>query len=403
MKTLNSVLYPEMMTVSNQDFQFEVTATAADCAARTGQLTTRRGVVVETPVFMPVGTQASLKGIDHQQMVDSGIHLILANAYHLYLRPGHSLISKAGGLHGFMNYDGAMLTDSGGYQVFSLSALMKVTDAGIHLRSHLDGSKHFYTPELVVEINRGLRPDIMMVLDECSPWPVDYKRAETAVRRTTLWAERTLAAVREIPPEDFPVEPFCIVQGAFDHGLRKRSLEELLPLGYRGLAIGGLSVGEPRDVLLEMLTELMPQIPRTLPRYFMGLGTIPDLLDAVELGVDMFDCVLPTRLGRHGAMLLPDGGRLNLRNAKFKERFEPPVAGCDCSCCSRFTLAYISHLIRAGEILGMVLCSMHNIHVLSRMMIGARAAIQSGSFKEYKRKVLSGSSSRKELIPDDRN
>lgn len=362
----------------------------AECgSARAGVMTTARsGVTVATPVFMPVGTQGTLKAIDHALLPGLGIRLILANTYHLYLRPGAETLESAGGLHPFMNLDAALLTDSGGFQAFSLGKLMKIRDEGITFASHLDGARHFYTPEKVVEINRAIRPDIMMVLDECSPYPCDRARAERALARTTLWAKRSADAVRALPEGERPFAPFAIVQGAFFADLRKRSIEEICALDFPGYGIGGLSVGEPKELMSEMLAASVHLMPKDRPRYLMGVGTVPEMLDAVSHGVDLFDCVLPTRLGRHGALMTPEGGRIQLKNARHAKAFRPPVEGCDCPLCARHTLAYIHHLTRAGEAFGATLASLHNIVTLSRVMRGARQAILEGRFPQFRNRLL---------------
>lgn len=373
--------------IGPKGFSFRVEATSGE--ARAGTLTTATtGAVVKTPVFMPVGTQGTLKAIDHALLPSLGIRLILANTYHLYLRPGPETLGEAGGLHRFMNLDAALLTDSGGFQVFSLGKLMKIRDEGISFASHLDGSRHEFTPEKVVAINRAIRPDIMMVLDECSPYPCDRPRAERALSRTTRWAERARAAWESLPEEERPFAPFAIVQGAFFADLRKRSAEEICALDFPGYGIGGLSVGEPKELMREMLEAQVPHMPRDRPRYLMGVGSIPEMLDAVERGVDMFDCVLPTRLGRHAALLTPDGGRIHLKNARHAKAFHPPVEGCDCPLCGRHTLAYLHHLTRAGESLGATLASLHNIVTLTRVMRAARAAILEGRFAAHRDSLL---------------
>jgi len=368
---------------------FSFSLVARDGGARAGVMTTARtGATVETPAFMPVGTQGTLKAIDHALLPALGIRLILANTYHLYLRPGCDTLAAAGGLHPFMNLDAALLTDSGGFQIFSLGKLMKIRDEGVEFASHLDGSRHLFTPEKVVEINRAIRPDIMMALDECAPWPVDERRAADALRRTTRWAERARAAVLALPPEERPFAPFGIVQGSTFPELRRRSAEELSALDFPGYGIGGLSVGEPKELMRETLAATTPHLPENKPRYLMGVGSVPEMLDAVALGVDLFDCVLPTRLGRHAALMTPDGGRIHLKNAKHARAFRPAVEGCDCPACARHSLAYLHHLTRAGEALGATLASLHNIVTLARVMRGARAAILQGTYERYRAEIL---------------
>lgn len=351
-------------------FRFEIVK--EDGAARCGRLLTPHGVV-DTPVFMPVGTQGTVKAMTPDELVALGAQMVLGNTYHLYLRPGEEIIREAGGLHRFMHWAGPILTDSGGYQVFSLAPLRRFTPEGVVFRSHLDGSEHLFTPEKVVGIQEALGSDIAMVLDECPPYPCTREEARSAVSRTAEWAERSLAAQK--PGQVL----FGIVQGGVYRDLREESARELVALDFPGYAVGGLSVGEPRELMYTVLDWTVPLLPPGKPRYLMGVGTPEDILEAVARGVDMFDCVLPTRLGRHGGALIP-GGRLNMRNASHARDFGPLAKDCGCYTCRNFTRAYIHHLVRAGEILGVRLLTIHNLHFLLQLTAEARAAIKDGRF-----------------------
>ncbi|RPF42708.1 tRNA-guanine transglycosylase [Thermodesulfitimonas autotrophica] len=341
-----------------------------DGAARLGRLYTPHGVV-DTPVFMPVGTQGTVKAMTPEELRALGAQMILANTYHLYLRPGTEIIREAGGLHRFMHWDGPILTDSGGYQVFSLAPLRRLTAEGVIFRSHLDGSEHLFTPEKVVALQEALGSDIAMVLDECPPYPASREEVTAAVARTTAWAERSLAA------QSAAQALFGIVQGGVYRDLREQSARELVALDFPGYAIGGLSVGEPKELMYQVLDWTVPLLPPEKPRYLMGVGHPDDIIEAVARGVDMFDCVLPTRLGRHGGALTPFG-RLNIRNACYARDFGPLVPGCDCYACQNYSRAYLHHLVRAGEILGLRLLTTHNLHFLLKLTAEIRAAIARG-------------------------
>lgn len=349
--------------------------------ARLGLLETPHGSV-ETPVFMPVGTQATVKTMTPDEVRTLGGRIILSNTYHLYLRPGHELIREAGGLHRFMDWGGPILTDSGGFQVFSLAALNRVKDEGVTFRSHIDGSEHFFSPEKAVDVQQALGADIAMVFDECVPYPCDYEHAGNAVERTTLWARRCKEAHRR---EDQAL--FGIIQGSVYHDLRKQSANEIVGLELDGYAIGGLSVGEPKDVMYDILDCVIPFIPGGSPRYLMGVGSPDCLLESVERGIDMFDCVLPTRIARNGTVLT-SGGRLVVRNAEYAHDFGPLEPGCGCYACQRFSRAYIRHLIKAGEILGIRLTTIHNLHFILNLMSGIRDSIRRGQFKDFKDNFL---------------
>lgn len=351
--------------------------------ARRGRLQTPHGTV-ETPVFMPVGTQASVKTLNPEEVRDLGARIILSNTYHLYLRPGHDLVAEAGGLHKFMNWDGAMLTDSGGFQVFSLSELRKITEEGVKFRSHLDGSEHFLSPEKAIEIENALGADIIMAFDECTPWPCEWDYAKNSLERTTRWAKRCQEAHRR--PHDQAL--FGIIQGSTFADLRRISAEQIVALDFPGYAVGGLSVGEPKELMAEMLEVTVPLIPEDKPRYLMGVGSPEDLVEGVWRGIDMFDCVLPTRIARHGTVFLPEG-KLTVRNAEFARDFRPIQEGCDCYACRNYTRAYIRHLLKAEEMLGLRLCSIHNLRFLVREMEEIRAALDAGTFADYRREFLS--------------
>ncbi|HAJ56958.1 MAG TPA: tRNA guanosine(34) transglycosylase Tgt [Candidatus Omnitrophica bacterium] len=357
---------------------FKVTHNDTQTAARCGVLTLERGTI-ETPIFMPVGTQATVKSLSPKELEDCGAQIILSNAYHLYLRPGLDIIREAGGLHKFMNWHKPVLTDSGGYQIFSLAILRKIKDEGLDFQSHLDGSRHFLTPEDVVRVQLALGSDIMMPLDECVSYPVSFDEAQVALERTTLWAHRSK---KEWEKEKKGVL-FGIVQGSTYKDLRKRSLEELVEIGFPGYAIGGLSVGEPADLRYNILHGTVGYLPSTSPRYLMGVGLPQDILEAVSLGVDMFDCVVPTRYGRNGTAFT-SRGKVTVRNGEFSRDQSPLDADCSCYCCRNFTRSYLRHLFNAGEILGLRLVSYHNIYFFLDLMKKARQAIKDGCFKEFK-------------------
>ncbi|HIE12275.1 MAG TPA: tRNA guanosine(34) transglycosylase Tgt [Desulfotomaculum sp.] len=345
-----------------------------DGGARRGRLFLPHGTV-ETPVFMPVGTQGTVRAMTPEELRALGAEMILGNTYHLYLRPGYEIIREAGGLHRFMNWDGPILTDSGGYQVFSLAPLRRLTGEGVVFRSHLDGSEHLFTPEKVVAIQEALNSDIAMVLDECPPYPAAREEVRAAVERTTAWARRSRAA------QTGEQALFGIVQGGVYQDLREKSARELAALDFPGYAVGGLSVGEPKELMYAALDWTIPLLPPEKPRYLMGVGHPEDIVEAVTRGIDMFDCVLPTRLGRHGGALTRSG-RLNIRNTACARDFGPLEEGCGCYACRNFTRAYIHHLVRAGEILGVRLLTTHNLHFLLEAMRRIREALESGTFAD---------------------
>lgn len=360
-------------------FNFELQATCPQTGARAGRFITPHGAV-ETPVFMPVGTQATLKSVPHDPFVSEQMEtqIILANAYHLYLRPGTELIKKAGGLHRFMNWKKPMLTDSGGFQVFSLSDLIKVSDDGVKFQSPRDGAYHFIGPEKAMQIENDLGADIIMAFDECLPHDADYERTVKSIERTRQWAERCLEAHQRTDDQAL----FGIVQGGMFRDLREKSARDITAMPFPGIAIGGLSVGETMAQMHEVLSWTTHLLPAAKPRYLMGVGTPVDLLKAVATGIDMFDCVIPTRLGRHGtAMGLHE--RVIIRNAANREDFGPLFADCSCYTCQNHSRAYLRHLFKAEEQLGGTLLSIHNIHFLVQLMRDARSAILAGRYGDY--------------------
>ncbi|HEV8637543.1 MAG TPA: tRNA guanosine(34) transglycosylase Tgt [Chloroflexota bacterium] len=349
---------------------------AVDGRARAGRLQTPHGPV-ETPVFMPVGTQATVKTLSPDELRAIGARFVLANTYHLFLRPGSELIERLGGLHRFMGWDGPLLTDSGGFQVVSLADLRTVDEDGVTFRSHVDGTTRRFTPELVVAIERQLGADVAMAFDHPPRWPTTPAAAAEATARTHCWAGRCR---RAHPGEGQAL--FGICQGGFEAAARRDSARLIAALDFHGNAVGGLSVGEPKELLWPLLEASLAELPPVKPRYVMGLGAPEDLLAAIALGADMFDCVLPTRLGRNGAFFTPEG-RLNIDNARFREQPGPLDPTCDCYCCRTFSTAYVHHLVRVQEILGLRLLSLHNVRFLIRLVGAARAAIRSRDFAAF--------------------
>ncbi|NCO35413.1 MAG: tRNA guanosine(34) transglycosylase Tgt [Armatimonadetes bacterium] len=355
---------------------FSITAKSSKSAARVGVLHTAHGAV-ETPFFMPVGTQGTVKAMDSEELTEIRAQIVLANAYHLYLRPGHELVRRLGGLHSFMNWDKAILTDSGGYQIFSLPALTRVSDEGVVFQSHIDGSTHCLTPEMVIEIQEALGVDIAMMFDEPVAYPATLKETREALDRTIHWAER-LEQRRSLKSQLV----FGIVQGGFDEALRIESAERTVEVGFDGYALGGLSFGEPAEIT-HYLTEVMTaRLPENLPRYMMGVGHPTDILDAVSKGVDMFDCVLPTRLGRNGSAYTRHG-RINLKNAKFFDDTNPIDPDCACRVCQNYHRAYVRHLFKSGEILAARLLTHHNLHFYMGLMRDMRDAIREDRCTAY--------------------
>ena len=363
-------------------FSFEVVKTDPT-GARRGVLNTPHGVV-QTPFFMPVGTQASVKGLRNEALEELGAEIILANTYHLYLRPGHEPVRKLGGLHQFMSWPHAILTDSGGFQVFSLSELRMVTDEGVRFRSHLDGSEHMFTPEKAAEIQLALGSDIAMVLDECIETPAARDKAEAAVARTTEWAARGRKYFVEQASRNGELGQwqFGIVQGATFGDLRRESARQLLALDFPGYAVGGLAVGEPHALTCEMTGEVTALLPRDRPRYLMGVGKPEQIAEYVALGIDMMDCVLPTRAARH-ACLYTSEGRVLIKNARYAQDQRPPDSNCSCSVCQRYTRADLRHLFAAGELTAAILATHHNVHFYLDLMRQIREAIEFGNLANF--------------------
>lgn len=362
-----------------QPIRYELIKKDAKTGARRGRIYTPHGVI-ETPVFMPVGTQATVKAMtpdELKEMVKAKI--ILSNTYHLYLRPGDELVAEAGGLHKFMNWDGAILTDSGGFQVFSLADLRNISEEGVKFKSHLDGSSHFISPEKSMSIQNNLGSDIMMAFDECCPYPASYEYTKASMERTTRWAKRCLEAHKNPDKQGL----FGIVQGGMYKDLRQESAKQLVELNFPGYAVGGLSVGEPAELMYEVLENTTPFLPEDKPRYLMGVGTPDYLIEAVLRGIDMCDCVLPTRIARNGTAMTSHG-KVVVRNATYERDWTPLDSECDCYTCKNFTRAYIRHLIKTGEILGARLLSIHNLRFLVRLMENVREAIEQDRLTEFR-------------------
>lgn len=359
--------------------RYELIKTCKQTGARLGRLHTPHGVI-ETPIFMPVGTQATVKAMTPEELKDIGSQIILGNTYHLYMRPGHDLIERAGGLHKFMNWDKPILTDSGGFQVFSLGPLRKIKEEGVEFRSHLDGSKHFLSPEKATEIQNALGSDIIMAFDECAPYPADRQYVKNSLERTTRWLERCKAAHKY--PERQAL--FGIVQGGMYKELREQSAREITAIDLPGYAIGGLSVGEPKEMMYEVLDYTVPLLPEDKPRYLMGVGSPDDLLEGVLRGIDMFDCVLPTRIARNGTAMTSQG-KVVVRNASYAEDFTSLDPECDCYTCRNYTKAYLRHLIKCNEILGARLLTIHNLHFLLKLTENVRGAIREDRLLDYKK------------------
>lgn len=347
--------------------------------ARRGRVNTPHGPI-ETPVFMPVGTAGTVKAMKPEEVRDMGAQIILGNTYHLYLRPGHEVVKAAGGLHKFMNWERAILTDSGGFQVFSLGAMRKISEEGVEFRSHIDGSKHMLSPEKSMEIQNALGSDIMMAFDECAPYPADRNYVKNSLERTTRWLKRCKEYHKNTEQQSL----FGIMQGGMYKDLRKQSAEEIVELDLPGYAIGGLSVGEPKELMYEIMDDCVDYLPADKPRYLMGVGSPDCLFEGVERGIDMFDCVLPTRIARHG-MAMTSLGRVNIKNAKYERDFTPLDPNCDCYTCRNYSKAYLRHLFKCDEILSSMLMTTHNLHFLVNTMAGIRKAIEEDRFLEYKK------------------
>jgi queuine tRNA-ribosyltransferase len=376
------------------EFKIEV----CDGATRRGRITTPHGEI-ETPVFMPVGTAGSVKGVPQHILEELGVEILLGNTYHLYLRPGHEIVRSLGGLHKFMSWDRSILTDSGGFQVFSLSELRKVDENGVSFRSHLDGSSHLFTPERSMEIQIALGADIIMAFDECTEHPADRQRAQTSMGMTLRWAERSKAYFEQHKSEspwadahsDRTQALFGIIQGGMYKDLRRESAERTVAIGFPGYAIGGLSVGEPRELTREIIAETLPYLPADSPRYVMGVGYPEEIVEYAAMGVDMMDCVLPTRAARHG-LLFTSEGRLNIKNARFIEDQSPPDPNCSCRVCSRYSRAYLRHLYVAGEPLAAVLNTMHNLAFYLDTIRSVRHAIKFGELAGRRSGLIPSSS-----------
>ncbi|HEX3033481.1 MAG TPA: tRNA guanosine(34) transglycosylase Tgt [Bacillota bacterium] len=362
--------------------KYELIKQCKHTGARAGRLHTPHGVI-ETPVFMPVGTQATVKTLTPEELKEIGAEIILSNTYHLYLRPGHELVRQAGGLHQFMHWDRPILTDSGGFQVFSLGPLRKITEEGVAFKSHLDGSSHFISPEIATQIQMALGSTIAMAFDECAPYPCTHEYAKASLERTSRWAERCIKA-HDLKNQAL----FGIIQGGVFRDLREQSAREITALDFPGYAIGGLSVGEPKPLMYEVLDYTVPLMPVDKPRYLMGVGSPDCLLEGVGYGVDMFDCVLPTRIARNGTATTTYG-KVVIRNAVHTRDFSPLDPECECYTCKNYTRAYLRHLFKAEETLGLRLLSIHNLHFLIQLMKGMRQAILEDRFPDFKREFYS--------------
>ena len=360
---------------------FHIEKTCSETKARAGILTTPHGSI-PTPVFMPLATQGSVKTLAPDDLRDIEVKMLLGNTYHLYLRPGIEIISQLGGLHRFMAWEGPLLTDSGGFQVFSLGHLRQISDEGVLFRSHIDGSEHFLTPELAIGIQEELGADIIMAFDECAPYTDDLQSIGKAMKRTHLWAERCL---KKHQRKDQAL--FGIAQGGTSIALRKESTEHLIALDFPGYAIGGLSVGEPKELMYSVAQETAAMLPDNKPRYLMGVGSPEDLVEGVSYGIDMFDCALPTRIARNGAIFTREG-RPNIRNARFKSQNEPIDPNCDCYTCRTFPAAYLHHLFKCEELLGYRLATIHNLRFILKLMEEMREAITDGNFHKFKADFL---------------
>jgi queuine tRNA-ribosyltransferase len=364
----------------SENIRLEIKHICKQTGARYGLLHTKHGTV-EVPIFMPVGTLANVKTLTPEELKEMGAGIILANTYHLALRPGEDIVQKAGGLHKFMNYDGPILTDSGGFQVFSLAKMRSISEEGVKFRNHLNGDELFFTPENVIEIQEKLGADIIMSFDECVPYPATYDYVKDSVERTLRWAKRGKDAHKN------ECALFGIVQGGEFEDLRRHCAEELVKMDFEGYSIGGTSIGEPKDVCFKMIDISVPYLPKDKPRYLMGVGSLDYILEGIARGIDMFDCVLPTRIARHGS-LFSSSGRINIRRAEYKDDFMPIDENCDCYTCKNYTRAYLRHLYVANEALGQRLMSIHNLRFILKIVEGARIAIQEDRFGDYKDEIL---------------
>ncbi|HHV38108.1 MAG TPA: tRNA guanosine(34) transglycosylase Tgt [Tepidimicrobium sp.] len=358
--------------------EYQLIKEASDSKARLGKIRTPHGII-ETPVFMPVGTRATVRAMTPEEVEGLGASIILSNTYHLYLRPGHKLIEDFGGLHKFMNWNGPILTDSGGFQVFSLGHLRTITEEGVEFKSHIDGSTHFISPEKSIEIQNSLGSDIMMAFDECVPYPASHEYVKQSVERTSRWARRCKDYHQGWKKQAL----FGIIQGGMHKDLREQSAKEIMDIGFPGYAIGGLSVGEPLELMCELLDFTTPLLPKNKPRYLMGVGTPDYLFEAVIRGIDMADCVMPTRIARNGTVMTSQG-RLPIKNAKYAKDFTSLDPNCDCYTCANYSKAYIRHLFNVNEILGARLATIHNLYFLIKLMENIRQAIKEDRLLEYR-------------------
>ena len=365
--------------MSDSPIQYRLIKKEKHTGARLGEIITPHGIF-PTPMFMPVGTQATVKTQSPEELKEMGSGIILSNTYHLHVRPGDKIVKQLGGLHKFMNWERAILTDSGGFQVFSLGAMRKISEEGVEFRSHIDGSKHMLSPEKSMEIQNALGSDIMMAFDECAPYPADRNYVKNSLERTTRWLKRCKEYHKNTEQQSL----FGIMQGGMYKDLRKQSAEEIVELDLPGYAIGGLSVGEPKEIMYEVMDDCVDYLPADKPRYLMGVGSPDCLFEGVERGIDMFDCVLPTRIARHG-MAMTSQGRVNIKNAKYERDFTPLDPNCDCYTCRNYSKAYLRHLFKSDEILSSMLMTTHNLHFLVNTMAGIRKAIEEDRFLEYKK------------------
>jgi queuine tRNA-ribosyltransferase len=364
---------------------YQLIKKSSECKARLGKVYTTRGII-NTPVFMPVGTQGSVKGVSIEFMHDSGAQIILANSYHLYLRPGTEIIKKAGGIQKFNSWNKPMLTDSGGFQVFSLNDIRKISEKGVEFKSHIDGSKHFFSPEKSIQVQKDIGADIIMCFDECTPYPLDYEYAKKSMELSLGWAKRCKEEFcKGISNKTQAL--FGIIQGSVYNDLRIKSTQEMLKIDFTGYAIGGLSVGEPKKYMHSVLENTLPVIPENKARYLMGVGMPEDLWECVERGIDMFDCVIPTRNGRNG-QVFTNYGKINIRNAEFREDFSPLDPDCNCPACMGYSKAYLNHLVRAQETLYLTLLSLHNIYFIVNLMSNIRKSLENDTFFKSKKEFF---------------
>ncbi|MEA5000796.1 MAG: tRNA guanosine(34) transglycosylase Tgt [Endomicrobiaceae bacterium] len=364
---------------------FELLKKSTQCGARLGRLHTTRGVI-DTPVFMPVGTQGSVKSISTEQIRDTKAQIILANSYHIYLRPGLEIIKKAGGIQKFNSWNGPMLTDSGGFQIFSLNSFRKINSEGVEFRSHIDGSKHFLSPEISMKIQKAIGADIIMCFDECTPYPSTFEYAKNSMLLSLEWAKRCKDEFYNDDSKNTQAL-FGIVQGSVFKDLRKESALKMRDMDFVGYAVGGVSVGESKEEMMNVVEATVPYLPENKARYLMGVGMPEDIWNSVERGIDMFDCVIPTRNGRNG-QAFTSTGKVNIKNGEYKEKFEPLDPECDCQACRGYTKAYLNHLFRSQEILALTLLSLHNIHFMIKLTDKIKKALETDTFLEAKKEFF---------------